>query len=233
MPSVSALARSLSRPSRPATPVAVSTLAFSRSVQEPQTRITPPLRRTPPGQKRGHPPSSSRGKNQAPRFRCHLNHFRRLNDDAPPSLPGRAILERLPGPHLTGSSPAFSLDAHHDSLQLTQLQGGLTPTPTGPTPEGHRSSISRTVPPVYRAFYTAPPSAFVTHGLDDLAQLPVQRLDRVRRVDHAADLSGIGQERGDLLPVLQPAGGDHRVAVIPLLGERWSSSPACSASTAV
>ena len=66
-----------------------------------------------------------------PRFRCHLDHFRRLNDDAPPSLPSRAILERLPGPHLTGSSPALSLDAHHDSLQLTQLQGGLTPTPAG------------------------------------------------------------------------------------------------------
>jgi len=135
MPSVSALARSLPRPSGPATPVAVATLAFSRSVQEPQTRITPPLRRTPLGQERGHPPSSSRGKNQAPRFRCRLNHFRRLNDDAPPGLPSRAILERLPGPHLTGSSPAFSLDAHHDSLRLTQLQGGLTPTPTGPTPE--------------------------------------------------------------------------------------------------
>jgi hypothetical protein len=29
---------------------AVSTLAFSRSMQEPQTRITPPLRRAPPGQ---------------------------------------------------------------------------------------------------------------------------------------------------------------------------------------
>ncbi len=35
----------------------LSTLAFSRSVQEPQTRITPPLRRTPPGQEHGHPPS--------------------------------------------------------------------------------------------------------------------------------------------------------------------------------
>ena len=33
--------------------VAVSTLAFSRSVQEPQTRLTPPLRRAPPGQYTG------------------------------------------------------------------------------------------------------------------------------------------------------------------------------------
>src|SRR4051794_4686345 len=34
------LAGSLSRPWRPTTPVAISTLAFSRSVQEPQTRLT-------------------------------------------------------------------------------------------------------------------------------------------------------------------------------------------------
>jgi hypothetical protein len=61
---------------------------------------------------------------------------------------GRALLERLPGPHLTRSRRAFSLNAHHDSLQLTQLQGGLTPTPAGPTPEGQRSSISRTAPPM-------------------------------------------------------------------------------------
>src|ERR1019366_4667006 len=46
------LARSLSppveltrRPGRPLSP-----LAFSRSVQEPQTRLTPPSRRAPPGQ---------------------------------------------------------------------------------------------------------------------------------------------------------------------------------------
>jgi len=33
--------------------VEVSMLAFSRSVQEPQTRLTPPLRRAPPGQSTG------------------------------------------------------------------------------------------------------------------------------------------------------------------------------------
>src|SRR6202008_2330875 len=63
--------------------VAVSTLAFSRSVQEPQTRLTPPLRRTPPGQERGHPPGPSRGTHQNPRFRCHLQEFRRLNSARP------------------------------------------------------------------------------------------------------------------------------------------------------
>jgi hypothetical protein len=88
--------------------------------------------------------------------------FRRLNDDAPPGPPGRALLERLPGPHLTGSSPALSLDAHHDSRQLTQLQDGLAPTPAGPTPKGQRSSISHTAP-LSRVTYMDPPSAFVTH----------------------------------------------------------------------
>src|SRR4051795_4776864 len=68
------LAGSLSRPWRPTTPVAASTLAFSRSVQEPQTRLTPPSRRAPPGQSSGHPPGSSRENSQTPRFRCHLDY---------------------------------------------------------------------------------------------------------------------------------------------------------------
>jgi hypothetical protein len=56
--------------------------------------------------------------------------------------------------------------------------------------------------------------------LDDLAQLAVQGLDRICRVDHAADLRWIGEERGDLLPVLQPALADRGVARVPLLRER-------------
>ena len=87
-----------------------------------------------------------------------------FNDDTRPSRPGRALLERLPGPHLTRSRRAFSLDARHDSLQLTQHQGGLAPTPAGPTPEGRRSSISRTAPPMKMPSYIDPPSAFVTHA---------------------------------------------------------------------
>src|SRR3954471_842921 len=68
------LAGSLSRPWRSTTPVAASTLAFSRSVQEPQTRLTPPSRRAPPGQSSGHPPGSSRENSQTPRFRCDLDY---------------------------------------------------------------------------------------------------------------------------------------------------------------
>ena len=68
--------------------------------------------------------------------------FRRLNNARPnpQTNPGfERILERLPGPHLTGSSPAFSPNARHDGLQPTQHRGGLTPTPAGPTPEGQQS----------------------------------------------------------------------------------------------
>src|SRR3954469_22701321 len=76
MPSVAASARSLSRPNRPQSEPwrLLSTLAFSRSVQEPQTGLTPPLRRAPPGQEQlGDPPDSSREQQQNPRFRCHLD----------------------------------------------------------------------------------------------------------------------------------------------------------------
>jgi hypothetical protein len=72
--------------------------------------------------------------------------FRRLNNAHPTQNKGRALLERLPGPHLTGSSPAFSPNARHDGLQPTQHRGGLTPTPAGPTPESQQASISRTAP---------------------------------------------------------------------------------------
>jgi hypothetical protein len=101
---------------------------------------------------------------QGPPVSMPSHAFRRLNSARPPRIsPDRALLERLPGPHLTRSRRAFSLDAHHDSLQLTQLQGGLTPTPAGPTPEGQQASISRTASPMSGSSYTIPPSAFVTH----------------------------------------------------------------------
>src|SRR5215216_7331531 len=42
-------------------------------------------------------------------------------------------------------------------------------------------------------------------GLDDLADLAVERLDRVGRVDRSADVGREGQERDDPLPMLKPA----------------------------
>jgi hypothetical protein len=142
----------------------VSTLAFSRSMQEPQTRITPPLRRTPPGQQRGQPPGSSREQiRSSVLMSSQPVSTPQTTTPAPGLSPDQTILERLPDPHLTRSSLAFSLDAHHDGLQPTQLQGGLAPAPAGPTPEGQQSSISRTAPHL-KAVPTSASSAFVTHG---------------------------------------------------------------------
>jgi hypothetical protein len=64
-----------------------------------------------------------------PRFRCHLKPF-----DASTTTPGLtyarpSALERLPDPHLTRSSRAFSPFARHDGLRPTQQQGGLAPAP--------------------------------------------------------------------------------------------------------
>ena len=108
------MARSLSPPvvltRRPGRPLPA--LAFSRSVQEPQTRLAPSQRRTPPGQQRGQPPGSSRERRRSPVSMPSDLKFRRLNNDPQPDIqtnvdPG--ALERLPGPHLTRSSRAFSL----------------------------------------------------------------------------------------------------------------------------
>lgn len=97
--------------------IAVSTPAFSRSIQEQQTRLTPPLRRAPPGQYTGFRQTLPEGRTLTPGFDAILD-FRRLKQRTPVQL-HRALLERLPGPHLT-LCRAFSRIAHHDSLQLTQ-----------------------------------------------------------------------------------------------------------------
>jgi hypothetical protein len=44
----------------------------------------------------------------------------------------------------------------------------------------------------------------VPAGLDDLAELPVDGLDRVRRVDDLADVFGEREERREPLPVPSP-----------------------------
>jgi hypothetical protein len=133
-------------------------------MQEPQTRITPPLRRTPPGQQRGQPPGSSR---EQIRFSVSMSSqpvsTPQTTTPVPGISPDQTILERLPDPHLTRSSLAVSPNAHHDGLQPTQLRGGLAPTPAGPTPEGQQSSISRIAPLFRNRFLHRPPFAFVTH----------------------------------------------------------------------
>jgi len=44
----------------------ISSPAFPRSMQKPQTGLTPPLCRTPPGQEHGHSPDSSRDLQSTP-----------------------------------------------------------------------------------------------------------------------------------------------------------------------
>ena len=132
MPSVSASARSLSRPwgLRPRTP-------FRRSPSHV------PCKSRRPGSRRlyaGHHLAKYTGTRQAhlegklrtPDFDANSNLITTPQQRTPDrALPDRALLERLPGPHLTRSRRAFSLVAHHDGLQPTQHQGGLAPAPAG------------------------------------------------------------------------------------------------------
>src|SRR4029453_11929648 len=63
----------------------------------------------------------------------------------------------------------------------------------------------------------------VAAGLDALADLAVEVLDAVGRVDRAAQLGGQCQEGDDVLPAGAPGGGDHGGLLAPLLiegGER-------------
>src|SRR6266540_2014095 len=74
-------------PGHAATRAAVSTLAFSRSVQEPQTRLTPPLRRAPPGQYTGIRQAHPGGLPRAPGFDAVSVSFDASTAHAPPVIP--------------------------------------------------------------------------------------------------------------------------------------------------
>ena len=142
---------------------------------------------------------------QGPPVSMPSNAFRRLNSAHPPNESGRVLLERLPGPHLTGSSPAFSLDARHDSLQLTQLQGSLTPTPAGPTPEGQQASISRTAPPMNDVSYTDTSFSVRDALIAALEQLARDRQARVGCRRSAPWPRGSTRDRGCAHPGVRPA----------------------------
>jgi hypothetical protein len=87
--------------------------------------------------------------------------FDASNSAACQVLPSGA-LERLPGPHLTQSSCAFSLSL--TTTVFSQRSTGRFGTcPRRPVPEGQLSSISCTAPHNEEASYIAPPSAFITH----------------------------------------------------------------------
>src|SRR5581483_8600575 len=54
-------------------------------------------------------------------------------------------------------------------------------------------------------------------GLDRLAKLPVQRLDRVGRVDHATHFRLEAEEGDHVLPAVAPGLADHRQSLTPFL----------------
>jgi hypothetical protein len=82
----------------------VSRRAFPRSMQEPQTGLTSPTCRTPPGQKSGHPPDSSRADLLHPGFDVTLlsNDTSTAipeNQDCAPSSRSPPDASRAPFPH--------------------------------------------------------------------------------------------------------------------------------------
>ena len=168
MPSVSAVGTLplAARRTDPQTPVAVSPLAFSRSVQEPQTRITPPLRRTPPGQQRGHPPSSSRGQIRSPVSMPSQPVFDASTATPDPSInPDRAILERLPGPHLTRSTPRLFPGRSPRQSSANAAPGRFDACPRRTDAGGPAIlHLSHSTAYFRGRSYISPPSAFVTHG---------------------------------------------------------------------
>ena len=142
------MARSLSQPLEAYDPGStLSTLAFSRSVPEPQTRLTPPSRRAPPGQ--------SSGTRQA-------HHGRTAR---PPAFDATSILlttpqQRTPTPGhpgrtLSGTSswspPDASSAPSPRSLTTTVFSqrstGRFSALPRRTTLEGQQASISGTAPP--------------------------------------------------------------------------------------
>ncbi len=93
----------------------------------------------------GSPPGSSRERDKDPRFRCRLR-FTALQQRRPDRpTPGRAILERLPGPHLTRSRRASPLTLT-TTVFSQRSSGWFDACPRRPTPEGQQSPISRTAP---------------------------------------------------------------------------------------
>ena len=126
------LARSLSPPvvltRRPGRPL--STLAFSRSVQEPQTRLTPPLRRAPPGQQTGIRQAHPEGLARTPGFDA-VSEFRRLNSARPTGSPRPSAsgTSSWSPPDAITTAPFPDRSPRRSSANAAS--GGLAPAPVG------------------------------------------------------------------------------------------------------
>jgi hypothetical protein len=131
VPSVSASARSLSSAGGSADPM------NGRRYQRSPSHVPCKSRR--PGSRRlyaGHHLASTRAparliprENREPPVLMPSDYLRRFNSDTRPRhRPGRALLARLPGPHLTHQVRLFPV-AHHDGLQPTQHKAVWCPPP--------------------------------------------------------------------------------------------------------
>ena len=69
----------------------------------------------------GHPPGSVPGEYAGPSVSMPSSYFDASTATPGRVIPARALLARLPGPHLTHLVRLFP-DAHHDGLQPTQLR---------------------------------------------------------------------------------------------------------------
>ena len=118
---------------------AVSGHAFPRSMHEQQTGLTSPTCRTPPGQKHGHPPDSSRADLLHPGFDVTLLSYDTStaipeNEDCAPSSRSPPDASRAPFPH---RSPRRS--------SANAACGGLQPPSARAATKG-QTFISRTAP---------------------------------------------------------------------------------------
>jgi hypothetical protein len=126
--------------------------AFPCSMREPQTRLMPPLCRTPPGQSSGTRQVLLPQPGAWPRFRCPFVNVTTRQQ--------RFGFTHLPGPHLALHRCLFHI-AHHDGLQPTQHVVVWSLPPKGDS-EGP-TFISRTAPtPGVSPTSSRPP--FVVHS---------------------------------------------------------------------
>jgi hypothetical protein len=162
VPPVSAVGRLPLAPQGLATPVAVSTLAFSRSCKSRR----PGSRRlnadtTWPGTRA--PARLIPGMSRDPGFDAIYMGFRRLNSARPAGPSGRTLLERLPGPHLTRSTPRLFPGRSPRRSSANAAPGRFDARPRRADAGGPAILHLSHSTAYEESTYMEPPSAFVTH----------------------------------------------------------------------
>ena len=135
--------RTTRRPGRP-----LSTLAFSRSVQEPQTRLTPPSRRAPPGQSRAPArliPRAKRGPSVSMPS-VSLSTPQQRTPTPEPTPAGRSGTSSWSPPDRV--KPGLFPERSPRRSSANAASGRFDARPRRPTLEGQQASISRTAPPM-------------------------------------------------------------------------------------